>query len=61
MLFVSGLVLIALAVAMIFIARPADGVAAPWLTNWAVGQSYALGAMTSAVLGICFVLSDPPF
>jgi hypothetical protein len=60
MLFVSGLCLLVLAIVMIVVGRPADGVAAPWLKNWAVGQVYALGALTSGVLGMCFVLNDLP-
>ena len=58
MLLTAGLCLIALAVAMVVIARPADGVAAPFLTSWAVGQSYALAALTSGVLGTSLVLSE---
>ena len=60
MLFTTGLVLMALSVAMIVLARPANGVAAPFLTNWAVGQTYTLGALSSGVIGISFILTDLP-
>jgi hypothetical protein len=60
MLFITGIGLVVLAVAMLVIARPADGVSAPWLKSWTVGQVYALGALTSGVLGICFVLNGLP-
>jgi hypothetical protein len=61
MLFVAGLCLIAFAFAMVLIARPSDGVAAPFLKNWAIGQIYALGALTSIVVGVTMALSDLPF
>lgn len=61
MLFVAGLCLIALTVAMVIVGRPADGVAAPFLQVWAIGQAYALAALTSAVLGVSLILSDLPF
>jgi hypothetical protein len=61
MLFIAGLCLIAFAFAMVVLARPSDGVAAPFLKNWAIGQIYALGALTSTVVGTTLVLSDLPF
>jgi hypothetical protein len=60
MLFVTGLVLLAVTVAMIVVARPADGVAAPFLKNWMIGQAYALVALSSAVVGVSIVLHDLP-
>ena len=45
--FTAGLILIAVTIAMIVVARPADGVAAPFLKVWIVGQVYALIAMVS--------------
>jgi hypothetical protein len=60
MTFAAGLTLIAVTIAMILIARPKDGVAAPFLTVWAVGQAYALGAMAAAVVGITLVISGWP-
>ena len=46
-----GVILLAVTVAMIMVARPADGESASFLKNWFVGQLYALGAMVSAVAG----------
>lgn len=60
MLFTGGLILLALTVGMIVVARPTDGVSARFLTNWALGQAYALAALASAVIGICLILNDLP-
>jgi hypothetical protein len=60
-MFVLGIVLIALAVAMVVVARPADGVCAPFLRVWALGQSYVLGAMVSALTGITLMINNWPF
>ncbi len=58
--FAAGLILIAVAVAMVAISRPADGKSAPFLKIWLVGQIYALSAMVSAVLGVTIVISTWP-
>jgi hypothetical protein len=54
--FTGGIVLIAVAIAMIIVARPADGESAPFLKVWVVGQIYALAAMVSAVTGVTMVI-----
>ncbi len=59
--FTGGLILIAVTVAMLVIARPADGESAPFLRVWIVGQIYALAAMVSAVLGVTIVIVNWPF
>ena len=59
--FTGGLILIAVTIAMIVVARPADGVAAPFLKVWIVGQVYALVAMVSSVLGITILIITWPF
>jgi hypothetical protein len=59
--FTAGLVLLAVTVAMIVMARPADGVSAPFLRVWIVGQVYALAAMVSAVLGVTILITTWPF
>lgn len=56
-----GLVLIGVTIAMIVIARPGDGVSAPFLKSWPVGQVYALAAMGSGITGVALVISDWPF
>jgi len=55
--FTFGLILLAVTIAMLVIARPADGVSAKFLTVWIVGQIYALAAMVSAVLGVTIIIA----
>lgn len=59
--FTVGLVLIAVTVAMVLLARPADGESAPFLKVWIVGQVYALTAMVSAVIGVAIIIINRPF
>ena len=59
--FTGGLILLAIPVAMVLLARPADGESAPFLKVWIVGQVYALAAMVSAVMGVTTVISSWPF
>ena len=53
-----GLALIAVTIAMVLLGRPRDGVSAPFLKVWIVGQLYVLIAMVSAVMGVAFVILD---
>jgi hypothetical protein len=57
---VAGLVLIAVTVAMIYLARPSDGVSAPFLRVWVVGQMYLMTALVSAVIGVSLLISNWP-
>jgi hypothetical protein len=59
--FTAGLVLIAVTIAMVVVARPKNGVSAPFLKVWIVGQAYALTAMVSTVIGITIIISTWPF
>jgi zinc transporter ZupT len=59
--FMVGLILIGVAIAMVVLARPADGESAPFLKVWIVGQIYALTAMVSAVIGVTIVIISRPF
>ena len=59
--FTAGLVLIAVTIAMVVVARPKNGVSAPFLKVWTVGQAYALAAMVSAVIGVTIIISTWPF
>jgi hypothetical protein len=59
--FTAGLILIAVPIAMLVVARPADGESAPFLKVWIVGQAYALAAMLSAVIGVTIIISTWPF
>lgn len=61
MSFTAGLFLIAVTVAMIVLGRPSDGVTAPFLKVWIVGQVYALVAMVSAVMGVTILITTWPF
>lgn len=58
---VLGVVLVGLTIAMVLAARPADGVSAPFLRSWPLGQAYALVAMGSSVSGVALILSNWPF
>jgi hypothetical protein len=58
---VLGLILIAITIAMIVVARPVDGVSARFLKSWVVGQAYAMAAMISAVMGVTLIISNWPF
>lgn len=56
--FTAGLVLIAITIAMLVVARPKNGESAPFLKIWIVGQAYALTAMVSAVIGVTIIISN---
>lgn len=60
MQFSAGFVLIAVTIAMVLVARPSDGVSAPFLKIWFLGQIYALTAMVSAVIGVTLIISNWP-
>ena len=59
--FTAGLILIAVTVAMLLLARPRNGETAPFLKIWIVGQIYALAAMVSTVVGLTIIISTWPF
>jgi len=59
--FTAGLVLIAVTIAVVVVARPKDGVSAPFLKVWIVGQAYALTAIVSAVIGVTIIIFTWPF
>ena len=61
MSFALGIALIALTIGMVLLGRPADGVAAPFLKGWLVGQAYILGAMVSALAGVTMMITEWPF
>jgi hypothetical protein len=61
MVFVGGLILIVVTIAMVVLGRPSNGVVAPFLKSWVVGQIYTMVALSAGVLGISLVLSDLPF
>ncbi len=57
---ISGLLLIAFTAAMIVVARPSDGISAPFLRIWIVGQAYTLIALISAVMGVSLLIISLP-
>lgn len=61
MTFWIGLILVAVTVGMVTMARPADGVAAPFLKVWLVAQAYILTALASMVVGVSIMISNRPF
>jgi hypothetical protein len=53
-----GIVFICLAIAMVWLARPADGVSLPIFKKaWIIGHLYVLGTMVVFVIGAAFILS----
>jgi hypothetical protein len=58
--FAFGLVLIALTVTMVMLARPQDGAPASVLRVWIVGQLYLMVALASAVGGVALLISGWP-
>jgi len=56
-----GLIFIAVAVAMLVVARPSNGISAPFLKNWVVGQAYGLTTLGSIVLGVTVIIVNWPF
>jgi hypothetical protein len=59
---IGGVILIAIAVAMLIVARPKDGVSARFLKGpWIVGQAYVMIAMISGVIGVSAIIVNWPF
>ena len=59
--FTCGLALIALAVGMVFVGRPAKGMPyAPFLRVWIVGQAYIMAAMICLVIGVSLIIINLP-
>jgi hypothetical protein len=56
-----GVGLILVAVAMVWIARPAQGQdSVPWLRIYVVGQLYLMTAMICGVMGVTYLISSWP-
>lgn len=61
MYLIYGLVLIAAAIVMLAIGRPAKGMeAAPFLRVWIVGQAYITVVLVAFVIGTSFVIMSLP-
>ena len=59
---IGGIILIAIAVAMLIMAKPKDGVSARFLKGpWIVGQAYIMIAMISGVIGVTSIIVNWPF
>lgn len=61
MSFTFGILLIAVTVGMVLIARPAASEPVSFLKVWFVGQIYILGAMVSALAGVTVMINTSPF
>jgi hypothetical protein len=58
---IYGVALIALAVGMIFVGRPAKGMdSAPWLRVWVVGQAYIVATIICLVVGTTLIIQSLP-
>jgi len=54
-----GIVLICVAIAMIWVARPADGESVPIFKKvWVVGQLYVMAAMVALIIGTTLIISS---
>jgi hypothetical protein len=59
---IGGVISIAIAVAMLILARPKDGVSARFLKGpWIVGQAYVMITMIFGVIGVSAVIVNWPF
>jgi hypothetical protein len=59
---IGGVILIAIAVAMLIVARPKDGVSARFLKGpWIVGQAYLMITMIFGVIGVSAIIVNWPF
>ena len=58
--FIGGIILIALSVVMILLARPsANGEPPAFLRNWLLGQLYAFVAMLMGLGGVAIIITKP--
>ena len=54
-----GIALICIAIAMIWLGRPADGVSLPWFKKaWIIGQVYVMTAMVLFVMGSAAIIGN---
>jgi hypothetical protein len=52
-----GIAMICVAVAMIWLARPSDGISLPWFKKaWIIGQLYVMAAMVLMIMGAATIL-----
>ncbi len=59
--FTGGLILVAIALAMIFFGKARNGEALPIFRVYIVGQLYAMTAMTIFVFGVADLIVNRPF
>ena len=59
--FTGGLILVAIAVAMVFFGKAKKGEALPIFRVWIVGQLYVMTAMTIGVFGVADLIVNWPF
>jgi hypothetical protein len=54
-----GIAALCLAILMIWVARPADGISAPPFKKvWVVGQLYVMATMVVMVIGVALILKE---
>ena len=60
--FTGGLILLAIAVGMILIARPKGGETVPFLRerHWVIGQAYVMSTLLMFVLGAAILIINRP-
>ena len=61
MIFTVGILLVALTVGMVLVARPVAGEPARFLRSWIVGQIYIMGAMAATLAGVPIMINAWPF
>jgi hypothetical protein len=55
----AGIVLIAASIVALFLSRPRDGVALPFLRVWIVGVIYAMAIMIVGLVGVALIIVRP--
>jgi hypothetical protein len=60
MSFAAGFILLGIAAVMMLVARPRDGVAAPFFKVGIVGQLYSVASLICIVMGVTLVVINWP-
>jgi hypothetical protein len=55
----AGIVLTAASIVALFLSRPRDGVAVPFLRVWIVGVIYAMAIMIVGLVGVALIIVRP--
>lgn len=57
---IYGLIMLAVAIVMVVIARPRHGKSPLFLGSWVIGQVYVLACLVISVLGISLLIGSLP-